>query len=79
MKLIVGLGNPGKEYENTRHNIGFIALDSYLGGVKWSKKFNGEYSIIRINNEDIIFASSPYTVQNLPLFFLITNIFLSFI
>jgi len=43
MKLIVGLGNPGKEYDNTRHNIGFIILDKYLGNVKYKKKFNGEY------------------------------------
>lgn len=37
MKLVVGLGNPGKEYENTRHNTGFIMLDFMLGKVDWKQ------------------------------------------
>ena len=35
MKLIVGLGNPGKEYLNTRHNMGFMAIDFYAKK-KWA-------------------------------------------
>jgi len=41
MKVVVGLGNPGEQYKNTRHNIGWLALDYLLGDVRWqeNKKF----------------------------------------
>ncbi len=63
MKLIVGLGNPGKEYENTRHNVGFMILDDYLGNVKWSNKFNALYYECFISIEKVIFVK-PLTYMN---------------
>ena len=64
MKLIFGLGNPGSEYANTRHNIGFIMLDDYIGEYKWSKKFNGLYIEKNINGEKYVFVK-PLSFMNL--------------
>lgn len=68
MKLIIGLGNPGKEYNNTRHNIGFSFLDFYLKykGIneKWSSKNEGQYISTSLYNNKVIFLK-PQTFMNL--------------
>ena len=63
MKLVVGLGNPGKEYENTRHNIGFMALDHYLSGEDFKTKDNYSYIEKNINGEKVMFLK-PLTYMN---------------
>lgn len=67
MKLIVGLGNPGKEYENTRHNIGFLFIDRFASSleIKINKeKFNGLYNELLINDEKVILLK-PLSYMNL--------------
>ena len=57
MKLIVGLGNPGKEYINTKHNMGFIAIDEIAKSKNIDinkSKFNGLYNEFIYNGEKII-------------------------
>ena len=67
MKLIVGLGNPGKDYENTRHNMGFDFIDHYLDkkGLNgtWIKKFDGLYLQTKIGREKVFFLK-PQTYMN---------------
>ena len=58
IKLIVGLGNPGKEYENTRHNMGFKVLDSInerLGSLKWKERDGGLYFDCHLDMCKVIF------------------------
>lgn len=68
MKLVVGLGNPGKEYINTRHNIGFELIDfiakkeNYT--FKFDKKFNCEIADTSIDGEKVIIIK-PYSFMNL--------------
>lgn len=60
MKLVVGLGNIGKKYAETRHNVGFNMLDNYLNNEKWQKNSYGLY----IKKADTIFLK-PSTFMNL--------------
>lgn len=68
MKLIVGLGNPGGEYRKTRHNVGFIFLNSFLSKEGLSldkKKFKGEYIDYVTSNGNKVILLEPQTYMNL--------------
>ena len=67
MKLIVGLGNPGKEYAGTHHNCGFMVIDrlaSKLNVDVDQNKFKGLYAKVKYHGEDIILLK-PQTYMNL--------------
>ncbi len=67
MKLIVGLGNPGKQYHHTRHNVGFDVLDKCVESFQLEfnkQKFKGIYAESMIHNEKVIFLK-PLTYMNL--------------
>ena len=60
MKLIVGLGNPGSDYENTRHNIGFMVLNSLLQQENWKAKFDSLY----VKIDDVIYLKPQKYMNN---------------
>jgi peptidyl-tRNA hydrolase, PTH1 family len=68
VKLIIGLGNPGSKYQQTRHNVGFMVLDQYANDLKqtfkYDNKFNAEVFITNIFQEKVMFVK-PSTYMNL--------------
>lgn len=69
MKIIIGLGNPGKKYENTRHNIGFVFVDKLkelwnFSEFEFNKKFNSEISKGKWGGKEILLVK-PQTFMNL--------------
>lgn len=64
--LIVGLGNIGDEYANTRHNIGFMAVDRFAAKheVVWADKRYGFIGKCRVKNAEIVLLK-PSTYMNL--------------
>lgn len=66
MKVVIGLGNPGKQYENTRHNIGFMAIDKLMRKYSLDEKikFQAFFAETNIKGEKVIFLK-PQTFMNL--------------
>ena len=67
MYLIVGLGNPGKEYEHTHHNMGFDVVDKFIDslGITFDKEaFKGVYTKCKYFDKDLI-VLKPMTYMNL--------------
>lgn len=68
MKLVVGLGNPGSEYQNTRHNVGFMFVDRIAKENNLEFKLNKSLKCflaeIKINGERV-FLCKPVTYMNL--------------
>lgn len=69
MKLIIGLGNPGKEYENTRHNVGFMAVDFLARELEAedfleNDKFQSSMSRVFYRNDTVLLVK-PLTFMNL--------------
>ena len=68
MKLFVGLGNPGRKYAETRHNVGFMVIDELAK--KWGmsineeKKFKGEIGSAHVGGEKVLLLK-PTTYMNL--------------
>jgi PTH1 family peptidyl-tRNA hydrolase len=68
MKIVVGLGNPGRQYEQTRHNVGWMVLDRMADRAGWSGRVKARdaAAVIRGRHEDLdLVLVKPTTYMNL--------------
>lgn len=66
MKIVVGLGNPGKEYELTKHNIGFLVVDAIAEThmhTPWKEDFKALITTIQVDGEKVLLVK-PQTFMN---------------
>ncbi len=65
-RLVVGLGNPGPEYESTRHNAGFLVVDllgENLRATYWKDEAGSKVAAVRIGDDDVVLAK-PQSFMN---------------
>jgi PTH1 family peptidyl-tRNA hydrolase len=68
LKLIVGLGNPGQEYRDTRHNVGFNVVDELVNRWRVSDQWREKFDALQIKiarGDDAVIISKPLTFMNL--------------
>lgn len=66
-RLVVGLGNPGPEYAQTRHNAGFLVIDllgENLRATYWKEEGGAKTAVVRLGDEEVVLAK-PETFMNL--------------
>lgn len=68
IQVVAGLGNPGPEYINTRHNVGWIAVDAFVSdaGVEWqrNRKFDADIATVSVADRRVLFVK-PLKYMNL--------------
>lgn len=67
MFLVVGLGNPGKDYDGTKHNVGFELVDLLarrLNAPRWKAELKAETARVKVGDEDVLLVK-PQTYMNL--------------
>lgn len=66
MHILVGLGNPGRQYEGHRHNVGFMTLDLFaarFGAAKWKERAQAKVAEVRIDGEKVVLVK-PQSFMN---------------